>query len=166
MWYNWNCFEKSKEGNMNNRKPNTKTEKTFIVSFTKANQYNSEGDCTCMRKARQFGADATLGEIVKWVTDTAGDKGGEYNILTNPQICGISKNPDEAASLMATDIMDCGLSVRSRNALATTFNVETVADLLKLNPKELIKARNCGRKSVDEILAFVSDNGLSFEENE
>ena len=65
--------------------------KTYIVQFQRAEQYDQAGNCTPRSFAKAFVENTTLSEIVQWVTETAGTWYNDYNILTNPQIIGITK---------------------------------------------------------------------------
>jgi hypothetical protein len=65
--------------------------KTYIVQFQRAEQYDQACNCTLRSFAKAFDENATLSEIVQWVTETAGTWYDDYNILTNPQIIGIEK---------------------------------------------------------------------------
>ena len=65
--------------------------KTYIVQFQRAEQYDQACNCTPRSFAKAFDENATLSEIVQWVTETAGVWNNDYNILTNPQIIGITK---------------------------------------------------------------------------
>ncbi|HWY13121.1 MAG TPA: DNA-directed RNA polymerase subunit alpha C-terminal domain-containing protein [Bacteroidia bacterium] len=73
----------------------------------------------------------------------------------------------EIQNLFKTKIADTGLSARVKNTCekGDVFGrntVETIADLVKLNPKEMLKFRNCGKKSITEIEDFFSVNNLSW----
>jgi predicted DNA-binding protein YlxM (UPF0122 family) len=68
--------------------------------------------------------------------------------------------------LLSTPIEDTTLSARIKNLCANgdVFGIipVTVADLVKLSPSKLKTFRNCGKKSIDEIEDFLSDNGLKW----
>lgn len=71
----------------------------------------------------------------------------------------------EIQNLLKTKIADTELLARVKNTCekGDVFGrntVETIADLVKLNPKELLKFRNCGKKSITEIEEFFSKNHL------
>ena len=65
--------------------------KTYIIEFQSRNQYDESSNCKPRSFAKAFDENATLFEIVQWVTETAGTWFNDYNILTNPQIIGITK---------------------------------------------------------------------------
>jgi len=58
-------------------------------------------------------------------------------------------------------IEELELSVRSYNSLRGA-NVTTVADLVKREESELLRFRNFGRKSLDELREKVQSLGLQF----
>ena len=59
-------------------------------------------------------------------------------------------------------IEDLDLSVRSFNCLKRA-NINTVRDLVAMTEEELIKVRNLGRKSLEEVKKKLSDGGLSLK---
>ena len=63
------------------------------------------------------------------------------------------------------NIEDMDLSVRSYNCLKRA-NIHTVDDLTKKTVDEMLKARNLGRKSLDEVIAKLNSYGLSLTEKE
>ena len=62
-------------------------------------------------------------------------------------------------------IEELGLSVRSFNCL-TRAGIKTTDDLVRMTEEELIKVRNLGRKSLEEILITLESVGLSIMEEE
>ena len=64
---------------------------TYIIEFQRAEQYDEACNCKPRSFAKAFDKNATLSEIVQWVKETAGPWYNDYNILTNPQIIGITK---------------------------------------------------------------------------
>ena len=64
-------------------------EKEYIISFSKREQYNCDGDCTKRAVAKSFGENTTLHEVVEWVKKEAGPFCNEINLLSNPEILGI-----------------------------------------------------------------------------
>ncbi len=54
-----------------------------------------------------------------------------------------------------------GLSVRAYNGLRK-MRINTVGDLLGTNKNDLYKIRNVGRKTIEEIIQRVHDEGLEF----
>lgn len=64
--------------------------KTYIIEFQRREQYNCEGDSKVKAIAKSFDENTNLSEIVEWVKEQAGVWYNDYNILTNPQILGIT----------------------------------------------------------------------------
>ena len=62
-------------------------------------------------------------------------------------------------------IEDMDLSVRSYNCLKRA-NIHTVEDLTKKTEEEMLKVRNLGRKSLDEVILKLESYGLSLEKKE
>lgn len=56
------------------------------------------------------------------------------------------------------------LSVRSYNCLKNA-NIRTIGDLVQKNEAEMLKTRNFGRKSLNEIKEILSSMGLSLGMN-
>ena len=63
--------------------------------------------------------------------------------------------------LLLTKLSDMGLSVRAYNCLKAA-NIDTFADLVSYSRSELMKFRNFGRKSLNEIDQLVEKMKLSF----
>ena len=63
------------------------------------------------------------------------------------------------------NIEDMDLSVRSYNCLKRA-NIHTVDDLTKKTVDDMMKVRNLGRKSLDEVIAKLNSYGLSLTEKE
>src|SRR5574344_1522672 len=63
--------------------------------------------------------------------------------------------------LLLTKLSDMGLSVRAYNCLKAA-NIDTFADLVSYSRNELMKFRNFGRKSLNEIDLLVEKMKLSF----
>lgn len=64
--------------------------------------------------------------------------------------------------LLKQEIDSLNLSVRARNCLKSN-NVFTLADLVKHSKSELLKFRNFGKKTFDELAEFLESYGLHFE---
>ena len=67
-----------------------------------------------------------------------------------------------ADKVIDMNIEDLELSVRSFNCLKRA-NINTVRELCEKTPDEMIKVRNLGRKSLEEVLAKLQDLGLSLK---
>ena len=64
---------------------------------------------------------------------------------------------------MAIEEMD--LSVRSYNCLKRA-GINTVEDLISKSEDEMMKVRNLGRKSLDEVLGKLAELGLTLKARE
>ena len=77
--------------------------------------------------------------------------------------------PDEAVSLAAKvlemNIDELELSVRSYNCLKRA-GINTVEELTNKTPEDMMKVRNLGRKSLEEVLAKLKELGLSLNNSE
>ena len=71
--------------------------------------------------------------------------------------------PDTTAKDMSIDELE--LSVRSYNCLKRA-NINTVKELCSKTPDEMMKVRNLGRKSLEEVLAKLKELGLSLSTGE
>ncbi len=64
--------------------------------------------------------------------------------------------------VMTLSIDELELSVRSYNCLKRA-NINTVEDLINKTPGDMMKVRNLGKKSLDEVLKKLEDMGLSLK---
>jgi DNA-directed RNA polymerase subunit alpha len=53
------------------------------------------------------------------------------------------------------------LSVRAHNCLKAA-NIKTIGDLVRREESEMLKFRNFGRKSLQELMAVIEERNLSF----
>ncbi len=72
----------------------------------------------------------------------------------------VEKNDDEKEKALELNIDELELSVRSFNCLKRA-GINTVEELINKTPDDMMKVRNLGRKSLDEVLAKLKDLGLS-----
>lgn len=72
----------------------------------------------------------------------------------------IKKEEEEQDTVLTMTIEELDLSVRSFNCLKRA-NINTVADLVNKTEDEMIKVRNLGRKSLDEVKQKLQAMGLS-----
>ena len=73
---------------------------------------------------------------------------------------------DDSAKVLEMTIDDLDLSVRSFNCLKRA-GINTVADLAQKTEDDMMKVRNLGRKSLDEVKKKLEELGLSLrQENE
>jgi DNA-directed RNA polymerase subunit alpha len=73
------------------------------------------------------------------------------------------KNEDKKALEMTIEELE--LSVRSYNCLKRA-GISTVQELCNKTPDDMMKVRNLGRKSLEEVLAKLKDLGLQLSPNE
>jgi len=77
-----------------------------------------------------------------------------------------TESAEEAgAKTMEMTIEDLELSVRSYNCLKRA-GINTVAELVQKTEEDMMKVRNLGRKSLDEVKKKLAELGLSLAENE
>ena len=62
-------------------------------------------------------------------------------------------------------ILDLELSVRSYNCLKRA-GINTIGDLIKMTPEQLVNVRNLGKKSLDEIMLKLADLGHPLSDND
>ena len=86
------------------------------------------------------------------------DKFTGKDILTGPKQNGM---PD----IMSKCVEDMELSIRSLNCLKRA-GIHTVADLIKKTEEDMLKVRNLGHKSLDEIINKLQSYGLSLRKQE
>ena len=72
---------------------------------------------------------------------------------------------DSGSKTMEMNIEDLELSVRSYNCLKRA-GINTVAELVQKSEEDMMKVRNLGRKSLDEVKKKLAELGLSLAENE
>lgn len=75
------------------------------------------------------------------------------------------KGENPMAKVLQTSIEDMDLSVRSYNCLKRA-NIHTIEDLTKKTEDDMLKVRNLGRKSLDEVMQKLVGLGLSLKEKE
>ena len=76
----------------------------------------------------------------------------KVNIALTSQTCAMS-------------IKDMDLSVRSYNCLKRA-GIHTVADIVNKSEQDMIKVRNLGKKSLDEVVNKIKELGLEFKKKE
>ena len=75
------------------------------------------------------------------------------------------KENDEKEKALEMNIDELELSVRSYNCLKRA-GINTVEELCSRTPEDMMKVRNLGRKSLEEVLAKLKELGLSLRESE
>ena len=82
----------------------------------------------------------------------------DMNILTN-------REEDQTIKLLEMSIDDMELSVRSHNCLKRA-GINTVEDLTKKSRNDMLKVRNLGLKSLEEVIAKVESYGLKLRSDD
>ena len=77
----------------------------------------------------------------------------------------VESTTDEKEQVLEMNIDELELSVRSYNCLKRA-GINTVQELINKTPEDMMKVRNLGRKSLDEVLAKLKELGLSLNQNE
>jgi len=72
---------------------------------------------------------------------------------------------DDTSKVLELTIEDLDLSVRSFNCLKRA-SINTVADLVTKTEEDMMKVRNLGRKSLEEVKKKLEELGLALSENE
>ena len=68
----------------------------------------------------------------------------------------------QKAKMLEMSIEELDLSVRSYNCLKRA-SINTVEDLASKSEEDMMKVRNLGRKSLEEVLKKMADLGLSLQ---
>ena len=77
----------------------------------------------------------------------------------------IEKEESKKEKVLETSIEDLELSVRSFNCLKRA-GIATVEDLTNRSENDMMKVRNLGKKSLDEVIAKLHSLGLNFAEED
>ena len=77
----------------------------------------------------------------------------------------VEKEDDEKEKVLEMSIDELELSVRSYNCLKRA-GINTVEELCNKTPEDMMKVRNLGRKSLEEVLAKLKELGLSLNPSE
>jgi DNA-directed RNA polymerase subunit alpha len=83
---------------------------------------------------------------------------GNMNVL-------VSREEDKTKRMLETPIEDLNLSVRSFNCLKRA-GLQTIEDLTRKTEEDMLKVRNLGRKSLDEVIAMLEQYGFSLKAKE
>ena len=76
----------------------------------------------------------------------------------DPEIM-VEPEEEEKNKLLSKSIEELGLSVRSFNCLKRA-GIDTIAELISYPPDEMLKIRNLGEKSLEEVMEKLSEHGL------
>ena len=85
-------------------------------------------------------------------------------VATSAEIM-IEKEDNAQAKVLEMNIDELELSVRSYNCLKRA-GINTVEELTNRSPEDMMKVRNLGRKSLDEVLAKLKELGLQLNSSE
>ena len=77
----------------------------------------------------------------------------------------VKTEDDKQQQILKMVIEEMDLSVRSYNCLKRA-NIHTVEDLTKKTEDDMLKVRNLGRKSLDEVIAKLDSYGLALRQQE
>lgn len=77
----------------------------------------------------------------------------------------VTAQEDDSSKALSMSIEDLELSVRSFNCLKRA-GINTVEQLTDKTPDDMMKVRNLGKKSLDEVLLKLKELGLSLSPNE
>ena len=77
----------------------------------------------------------------------------------------VEKEEDDKEKVLEMNIDELELSVRSYNCLKRA-GINTVEELTNKTPEEMMKVRNLGRKSLEEVLEKLKELGLSLNNSE
>jgi DNA-directed RNA polymerase subunit alpha len=86
------------------------------------------------------------------------DVGGTTDVMIEPP-------STETKKVLEMNIDELELSVRSYNCLKRA-GINTVAELVDRTPEDMMKVRNLGRKSLEEVLAKLNELGLRLNEGD
>lgn len=98
-----------------------------------------------------------MSDHIKLFVDLVDDMGG-VDIL-------VSRDEDKQAKILDMRIEDMDLSVRSYNCLKRA-GIHTVRDLSEKSEDDMLKVRNLGRKSLEEVFQKLEKYGLSLKNKE
>ena len=74
----------------------------------------------------------------------------------------VNRQEDQQQMILEKSIDDMDLSVRSYNCLKRA-NIQTIGDLTRRTMEDMLKVRNLGKKSLDEIIARLDSFGLGLK---
>ena len=78
---------------------------------------------------------------------------------------GEDEKDKQHSSVLSTDIEKLELSQRSYNCLKRS-EIDTVGDIISRTETEILKIRNLGKKSFEEIRDKITELGLAFKKEE
>lgn len=99
-----------------------------------------------------------LAEHLGLFTDLSGEISGVSEIM-------VEKEENKTEKVLEMNIEDLDLSVRSYNCLKRA-NINTIGELVQKDEEEMMKVRNLGRKSLEEVQQKIAALGLSLRTSE
>ena len=85
---------------------------------------------------------------------------GEVEETNNP----LEGKDEEHQKVLETPIDELELSVRAYNCLKRA-NISSLGELTRKSEEDLMKVRNCGRKTLDELMKKLEEKGLALKQN-
>ncbi|MCQ2445261.1 MAG: DNA-directed RNA polymerase subunit alpha [Clostridia bacterium] len=110
----------------------------------------------------------TAQEAVAWSAKHLIDLLSDFAALSGdiaPRPMPEEGNEEPKPSTLGMTIEELDLSVRSFNCLKRA-NINTVEDLIRMTEEDMMKVRNLGRKSLEEVINKLSAMGLSLQKEE
>ena len=86
-------------------------------------------------------------------------------VATNDVEIMIEKEEDKKEKVLEMTVEELDLSVRSYNCLKRA-GINTVEELTNKTSDDMMKVRNLGRKSLEEVLAKLNELGLQLNPSE
>lgn len=103
-----------------------------------------------------------LKEKVEYLGEIAGKYQSKQDLINSYSIMKqYDKECSKEVSLLKQNIQDLPLSTRTKNVLLAN-GLRTLGDVVSQSEADLLKARNMGRKSTDEITTYITNLGFSF----
>jgi len=141
----------------------------FKVNYTVAN--TRVGNITDYDKLTlEVWTDSTLTaqEAVSWAAKIMSDLLRHFIALSedvSDKTTVVEKNESGRSKLLDMTIEELDLSVRSFNCLKRA-GINTVEDLISKSEEDMMKVRNLGRKSLEEVMNKLSGMGLTLANND
>ena len=104
----------------------------------------------------------TAHEIIDCVKRFSSDPRLKKHNYTSKKAPGHVEREKYFLKVLSISIPDVNLSVRAANALKDT-GAETMLDLIERQPREILKLKACGMKTLSEITRFLEKLDLQFE---
>ena len=77
----------------------------------------------------------------------------------------VEKEEDKKEKVLEMTVEELDLSVRSYNCLKRA-NINTVDELIQRTEEDMMKVRNLGKKSLEEVTGKLAELGLSLKESD